>query len=196
MAERKARIERKTRETDVTVELNLDRARSPQVKTGVGFLDHMLAALSKHAGFGLGVRCRGDLHVDAHHSVEDVAITLGQALRACLGDRHGIARFGHAYCPLDEALSRAVVDLSGRPWLHMGVTFRAKKIGDLPTELLEDFFWALADHGRLSLHLDLIRGRNSHHIAEATFKATARALAMAVALDPRQRGVPSTKGTL
>ncbi|MEE8218889.1 MAG: imidazoleglycerol-phosphate dehydratase, partial [Vicinamibacteria bacterium] len=141
-------------------------------------------------------RCRGDLHVDAHHSVEDVGIALGQALKAALGDKKGITRFGHAYCPLDEALSRAVVDLSGRPWLHFGVEFRAKRIGDMPTELIEDFFWALADHGRLNLHLDLIRGRNSHHIAEATFKATARALRMAVALDPRASGVPSTKGTL
>jgi imidazoleglycerol-phosphate dehydratase len=156
----------------------------------------MLTSLARHAGFGLEVRCRGDLHVDAHHSVEDVGIALGQALKTTLGDKRGIARFGHAYCPLDEALCRAVVDLSGRPWLHMGVVFRAKKIGDMPTELFEDFFWALADHARLNLHLDLIRGRNSHHIAEATFKATARALKMAVALDPKARGVPSTKGTL
>jgi imidazoleglycerol-phosphate dehydratase len=196
MAERKTRIERKTRETDITLALNLDRATRCRIKTGVGFFDHMLAALGKHAGFGLEVRCRGDLHVDAHHSVEDVGIALGQALKAALGEKKGIARFGHAYCPLDEALARAVVDLSGRPWLHMGVVFRAKKIGDMPTELFEDFFWAVADHARLNLHLDLIRGRNSHHIAEATFKATARALAMAVALDPRMKGVPSTKGTL
>jgi imidazoleglycerol-phosphate dehydratase len=196
MAERKARIERKTRETDITLALNLDRVTRSRIRTGVGFFDHMLASLGKHAGFGVEVRCRGDLHVDAHHSVEDVGIALGQALKAALGDKKGIARFGHAYCPLDEALARAVVDLSGRPWLHMGVAFRAKRIGDMPTELFEDFFWALADHGRLSLHLDLIRGRNSHHIAEATFKATARALAMAVALDPKAKGVPSTKGTL
>ncbi len=196
MPERKARIERKTRETDITLTLNLDRATRSRMKTGVGFFDHMLTSMAKHAGFGLEVRCRGDLHVDAHHSVEDVGIALGQALKAALGDKQGIARFGHAYCPLDEALSRAVVDLSGRPWLHMGVTFRAKRIGDMPTELFEDFFWALADHGRLNLHLDLVRGRNSHHIAEATFKATARALKMAVALDPRVKGVPSTKGKL
>jgi imidazoleglycerol-phosphate dehydratase len=196
MAERKARIDRKTRETDIALALNLDRATRSRIKTGVGFFDHMLASLARHAGFGLEVRCRGDLHVDAHHSVEDVGIALGQALKAALGDKRGIARFGHAYCPLDEALCRAVVDLSGRPWLHMGVVFKVKKIGDMPTELFEDFFWALADHGRLNLHLDLVRGRNSHHIAEATFKATARALAMAVALDPRMKGVPSTKGSL
>jgi imidazoleglycerol-phosphate dehydratase len=196
MAERKARIERKTRETDITLTLNLDRTTRSRIKTGVGFFDHMLASLAKHAGFGFEVRCRGDLHVDAHHSVEDVGIALGQALRAALGDKRGIARFGHAYCPLDEALARAVVDLSGRPWLHMGVVFRAKRIGDMPTELFEDFFWALADHARLNLHLDLIRGRNSHHVAEAMFKATARALAMAVAVDSRVKDVPSTKGTL
>jgi imidazoleglycerol-phosphate dehydratase len=196
MAERKARIERKTKETDITMTLNLDRPTAARIRTGVGFFDHMLTSLAKHSGFGLQVRCKGDLHVDAHHSVEDVGIALGQALKAALGDKKGVVRFGHAYCPLDEALSRAVVDLSGRPWLHMGVVFKAKKIGDMPTELFEDFFWALADHARLNLHLDLIRGRNSHHIAEATFKAAARALAMAVALDPRQKGVPSTKGTL
>jgi len=196
MADRKARIERKTKETDITLALNLDRPSAARIKTGVGFFDHMLTSLAKHGGLGLQVRCRGDLHVDAHHSVEDVGIALGQALRAALGDKKGVARFGHAYCPLDEALARAVVDLSGRPWLHMGVVFRAKRIGDMPTELFEDFFWALADHGRLNLHLDLIRGRNSHHIAEATFKATSRALAMAVAFDSRVKGVPSTKGTL
>jgi imidazoleglycerol-phosphate dehydratase len=156
----------------------------------------MLTSLAKHSGLGLQVRCKGDLHVDAHHSVEDVGIALGQALKAALGAKKSITRFGYAYCPLDEALCRAVVDLSGRPWLHMGVAFRAKRIGDMPTELFEDFFWALADHGRLNLHLDLIRGRNSHHIAEATFKATAQALKMAVAFDPRQKGVPSTKGSL
>ena len=196
MADRKARIERKTRETDITVALNLDRATRTRIKTGVGFYDHMLTALAKHAGIGLEIRCRGDLHIDAHHSVEDVGIAFGQALKSALGDKKGITRFGHAYCPLDEALTRAVVDLSGRPWLHFGVVFRAKRIGDMPTELFEDFFWAVADHARLNLHLDLIRGRNSHHIAEATFKATARALRMAVALDPRASGVPSTKGTL
>ena len=196
MADRKARIERKTRETDITVALNLDRATRIRIKTGVGFYDHMLTALAKHAGIGLEVRCRGDLHIDAHHSVEDVGIAFGQALKSALGDKKGITRFGHAYCPLDEALTRAVIDLSGRPWLHFGVVFRAKRIGDMPTELFEDFFWAVADHARLNLHLDLIRGRNSHHIAEATFKATARALRMAVALDPRASGVPSTKGTL
>ena len=193
---RQARVERKTRETDITLVLSLDGAGRSRIRTGVGFLDHMLTSLATHARFDLDVRCKGDLHVDAHHSVEDVGIALGQALRQALGEKKGIVRFGHAYVPLDEALSRAVVDLSGRPWLHFGVQFRAQRIGDLPTELLEDFFWALVDHGRFNLHLDLVRGRNAHHIAETLFKATARALSAAVARDPRVVGVPSTKGSL
>ncbi len=196
MADRKARIERKTKETDIALSLNLDRSTRTQIQTGVGFFDHMLTALARHGSLGLQVRCKGDLHIDPHHTVEDVGIVFGQALKSALGDKKGITRFGHAYCPLDEALTRAVVDLSGRPWLHFGVEFRARRIGNMPTELFEDFFWAVADHARLNLHLDLIRGRNSHHIAEATFKATARALRMAVALDPRARDVPSTKGSL
>ena len=193
---RGARVERKTRETDIVLSLNLDGEGRARVSTGIGFLDHMLSSLATHARFDLDVRCRGDLHVDAHHSVEDVGIALGQALRQALGDKKGLVRFGHAYVPLDEALARAVVDLSGRPWLHYGVRFRAQRIGDLPTELLEDFLWAVVDHGRFNLHLDLVRGRNAHHIAEALFKATARALSTAVALDPRVKGVPSTKGSL
>jgi imidazoleglycerol-phosphate dehydratase len=134
--------------------------------------------------------------VDAHHSVEDVGIALGQALREALGDKKGIVRFGHAYVPLDEALSRCVIDLSGRPYLHYDVTFKARQIGEMPTELFEDFFWALADHGRLNIHLEAIRGRNAHHIAETLFKSASRALSMAVARDPRVKGVPSTKGSL
>jgi imidazoleglycerol-phosphate dehydratase len=189
-------VARKTRETDVVLDLNLDGEGRSRVRSGIGFLDHMLASLATHARFDLDLRCRGDLHVDAHHSVEDVGIALGQALKQALGDKKGLVRFGHAYVPLDEALSRAVVDLSGRPWLHFGVQFRAHRIGDLPTELLEDFFWALVDHGRFNLHLDLVRGRNAHHIAETLFKATARALSAAVAVDPRVKSVPSTKGSL
>ena len=196
LGERRARVERRTRETDVVASLSLDGEGRSQVASGIGFLDHMLSALATHARFDLELRCQGDLHVDAHHSVEDVGIVLGQALKQVLGDKAGIARFGHAYCPLDEAMTRAVVDLSGRPWLHYGVAFRAHKVGDLPTELFEDFFWALADHGRFNLHLDLLHGRNAHHIAETLFKATARALRMAVAIDPRVVGAPSTKGRL
>ncbi len=194
--ERIARVERKTRETHIAVVLNLDGQGRSRIQTGVGFLDHMLTSLAIHSRIDLDVRCKGDLHVDAHHSIEDVGIALGQALKQAASDKKGLVRFGHAYVPLDEALSRAVVDLSGRPWLHFGVQFRVQRIGDMPTELFEDFFWALVDHGRFNLHLDVLRGRNSHHIAETLFKATARALAMAVARDPRVVGVPSTKGSL
>jgi len=193
---RQGRVERKTRETDIRLVLDLDGSGRATVATGIGFFDHMLTALAKHGHFDLTVRCKGDLHVDAHHSVEDVGIAFGQALREALGDKRGVVRFGHAYVPLDEALSRCVIDLSGRPWLHFGVEFKARQIGTMPTELFEDFFWAVADHGRLNIHLDTIRGRNGHHIAETLFKATARALSMAVALDPRVKDVPSTKGSL
>jgi imidazoleglycerol-phosphate dehydratase len=193
---RKATIERKTRETEIRLSLNLDGEGRSQIKTGIGFLDHMLAALATHARFDLDVRCKGDLHVDAHHSVEDVGIVLGQALVKALGDKRGIVRFGHAYVPLDEALARCVIDLSGRPYLHYDVPFKANMVGTMPTELFEDFFWALADHGRLNIHLEAIRGRNAHHIAETLFKSCARALSMAVARDPRVKGVPSTKGSL
>lgn len=193
---RRVRVVRKTRETDIVLSLDLDGEGRSRIATGVGFLDHMLTSLATHARFDLDVRCKGDLHVDAHHSVEDVGIVLGQALKQALGDKKGLVRFGHAYCPLDEALTRAVVDLSGRPWLTFGAQFRAQRVGDLPTELVEDFFRALSDHARVCLHLDMIRGRNAHHVIEALFKATARALAMAVARDPRASGVPSTKGSL
>jgi imidazoleglycerol-phosphate dehydratase len=196
MPGRQARIVRKTRETDIVLALDLDGEGRSRVGTGIGFLDHMLTAFATHGRFDLDVKCKGDLHVDAHHSVEDVGIALGQALKQALGDKKGIVRFGHAYCPLDEALSRCVVDLSGRPWLTFEVAFKAQRVGDMPTELFEDFFWALADHGRLNVHLDTIRGRNAHHVAETLFKASSRALAMAVARDPRVKGVPSTKGSL
>jgi len=197
VSERRSEQQRSTRETRIRLALDLDGAGKAEVRTGVGFLDHMLEALAKHARFDLEVACEGDLQVDAHHSVEDVGIVMGDALLAALGDKRGIQRFGSAYVPLDEALSRAVVDLSGRPWLHFGVRFPTERVGEMPTELFEDFFWALADHGRLNLHLDLIRGRNSHHIAETLFKATARALRAAVERDPRAAGdVPSTKGSL
>ena len=196
MRGRRGSIERKTRETDIRLALGLDGEGRARARTGIGFLDHMLVSFATHARFDLDVRCKGDLHVDAHHSVEDVGIALGDALREALGDKRGIVRFGHAYVPLDEALARCVVDLSGRPYLHYDVTFKARQVGSMPTELFEDFFWALADHGRLNIHLEAIRGRNAHHIAETLFKALARALTMAVARDPRVAGVPSTKGSL
>ena len=196
MKARRGNVERKTRETDIRLALDLDGVGRSRIATGIGFLDHMLTALATHGRFDLEVRCKGDLHVDAHHSVEDVGIAMGDALVKALGDKKGIVRFGHAYVPLDEAMSRCVIDLSGRPYLHYDVTFKARQVGTMPTELFEDFFWALADHGRLNIHLETIRGRNAHHIAETLFKSTARALSMAVALDPRVKGVPSTKGSL
>jgi imidazoleglycerol-phosphate dehydratase len=194
--ERKALVERKTRETDIRLALSLDGEGRSRIATGIGFLDHMLTSLATHARFDLDVRCKGDLHVDAHHSVEDVGIALGDALIKALGDKKGIVRFGHAYVPLDEALSRCVIDLSGRPYLYYGVAFKARQVGTMPTELFEDFFWALADHGRMNIHIEAIRGRNAHHLAETLFKSCARALSMAVARDPRVKGIPSTKGSL
>jgi imidazoleglycerol-phosphate dehydratase len=193
---RQASLRRKTKETQIELSLDLDGYGRSLVSTGIGFLDHMLTALSTHARFDLEVEAKGDLHVDAHHTVEDVGIVFGDALLQALGDKQGIVRFGHAYVPLDEALSRCVIDLSGRPYLHFDVTFKARQVGTMPTELFEDFFWALADHGRMNIHLEAIRGRNAHHIAETLFKATARALSMAVGRDPRVSGVPSTKGSL
>ena len=174
---RQARVERKTRETDIRLVLDLDGYGRSTIATGIGFLDHMLTALATHGRFDLDVRCKGDLHVDAHHTRGGRRHRpRAGALREALGDKRGIVRFGHAYVPLDEALSRCVIDLSGRPWLHFDVEFKARQIGTMPTELFEDFFWALADHGRLNIHLDTIRGRNAHHIAETLFKSTARAL--------------------
>jgi imidazoleglycerol-phosphate dehydratase len=193
---RRAEIRRKTRETDIALSLCLDGSGRSRVATGIGFLDHMLASFATHGRFDLQVRAKGDLHVDAHHTVEDVGICLGEALKQALGDKAGVVRFGHSYVPLDEALSRCVVDLSGRPFLQYEVRFRARQLGAMPTELFEDFFWAVADHGRLNIHLDVVRGRNAHHIAETLFKSFARALCMAVARDPRIQAVPSTKGSL
>ena len=193
---RTAEVTRNTKETQIRVKLNLDGKGSAKLSTGLPFLEHMLDQVARHGMLDLEIDAKGDLHIAAHHTVEDIGITLGQACARAAGDKAGVRRFGHAYVPLDEALSRCVVDLSGRPWLHFGTTFKARQVGTMPTELFEDFFWALADHGRLNLHLDTLRGRNAHHIAETLFKATARALSMAVSLDPRVTGVPSTKGTL
>ena len=193
---RSAEVTRNTKETQIRVRVDLDGTGKANLSTGIGFFDHMLDQVARHGMLDLDIAATGDLHIDAHPTAEDVGIVLGQALKQALGDKAGIVRFGHAYVPLDEALSRCVVDLSGRPWLHFGVEFKARQIGDMPTELFEDFFWALADHGRLNLHLDTLRGRNAHHIAETLFKSTARALSMAVALDPRVKDVPSTKGSL
>ena len=195
-AARRARVERRTKETTIAVELNLDGSGRAELASGIPFLDHMLDQVARHGMFDLTVQARGDLHIDAHHTVEDVGITLGQALAKALGEKTGIARFGHAYVPLDEALSRAVIDLSGRPGLVYHVPFARAMIGAFDVDLVHEFFQGFANHAAATLHLDNLRGDNAHHQAETLFKAFARALRMAVAADPRAGGVPSTKGTL
>jgi imidazoleglycerol-phosphate dehydratase len=193
---REAEVRRTTKETDVRVRLVLDGSGASNVSTGVAFLDHMLELFARHGLFDLEVECRGDLHIDDHHSVEDIAITLGQALAKALGDKAGIVRYGSAYVPMDEALCRAVVDLSGRFYLVYEVETRRQMIGNFSVELAEHFWRSLAEAARCNLHIDCLRGRNTHHILEGTFKATARALRQAVERDPRVSGVPSTKGVL
>jgi len=195
-AARTAEVQRRTKETDVRVRLSLDGTGRALVSTGVAFLDHMLELFAKHGLFDLEVECRGDLHIDDHHSVEDVAITLGQALAEALGDKAGVTRYGSAYVPMDEALCRAVVDLSGRFYLVYAVETRRQTIGNFSVELAEHFWRSLAEAARCNLHIDCLRGRNTHHILEGTFKAVARALRQAVERDPRVSGVPSTKGVL
>jgi imidazoleglycerol-phosphate dehydratase len=195
-ASRAAEVRRTTKETDVRVRLSLDGTGQAQVSTGVAFLDHMLELFARHGLFDLEVECRGDLHIDDHHSVEDVAITLGQALAQALGDKAGITRYGSALVPMDEALCRAVVDLSGRFYLVYEVETRRQTVGNFSVELAEHFWRSLAEAARCNLHIDCLRGRNTHHILEGTFKATARALRQAVERDPRVSGVPSTKGVL
>jgi imidazoleglycerol-phosphate dehydratase len=193
---RTALIQRQTAETDIELELSLDGAGQGAVQTGVGFLDHMLTLLAKHAAFDLRVVAKGDLHVDQHHTVEDTGICLGQALRQALGDKAGIRRYGHFTLPMDETLVTTAVDLSGRFALAFNAPLPAPKIGAFDSELLEEFWTAFAGNCLCNLHVLLHYGRNSHHIAEAVFKATARALRMAVEHDPRMTGVPSTKGSL
>ncbi len=192
---RRAEKSRATKETTVRVSLNLDGSGKSAVATGIGFLDHMLDALAKHARLDLELECEGDLHVDDHHVAEDCALVLGAAVDEALGDRRGVTRFGSAYAPLDEALARAVVDLSGRPWTEFHVPFRRDSIGGLATENIGHVFRSFGLAARMSLHVDLIRGENDHHKAEAAFKALALALRQAVALDGTQ-DVPSTKGSL
>jgi len=193
---RQARIERKTAETDIQLELDLDGTGTADVKTGVGFFDHMLTLLAKHAVIDLKVRCNGDLEVDQHHTVEDVGISLGQAIRSSLGDKAGIRRYGHFTLPMEETLVTSAIDLSGRYYLVFNAPIPTQKIGEFDSELVEDFWQALAANSLCNLHVVLHHGRNSHHIAEGIFKATARALRMAVERDPRMTGIPSTKGTL
>jgi imidazoleglycerol-phosphate dehydratase len=191
-----AEIHRKTKETDVRVLLNLDGMGQSQVSTGLPFLDHMLDLFARHGLFDLEVACKGDLEIDDHHSVEDVAITLGQALTKALGDKAGIARYGEAVVPMDEALCRSVIDLSGRFYLVYEVETRRQKIGNFSVELAEHFWRSLAETARFNLHIDCLRGRNTHHILEGTFKSTTRALRQAVKRDERITGVLSTKGAL
>ncbi len=193
---RTARIERKTAETDIAVELNLDGAGAAQVATGVGFFDHMLTLLARHSAIDLAVRADGDLAVDQHHTVEDVGICIGQAIKQALGDKSGIRRYGHFTLPMEETLVTSAIDLSGRYFLVFAAAFPTSKIGQFDSELVEDFWQALAANCLCNLHVTLHHGRNAHHISEAIFKATARALRMAVEVDPRAQGVPSTKGTL
>jgi imidazoleglycerol-phosphate dehydratase len=193
---RTAQIHRQTAETQIDLELNLDGSGMADVATGVGFFDHMLTLLAKHAAVDLKVRANGDLHVDQHHTVEDTGICLGQALRQALGNKAGIRRYGHFTLPMEETLVTTAIDLSGRYYLVFQAPIPAAKIGDFDSELVEDFWQAVAANALANLHVVLHHGRNSHHISEAIFKATARALRMAVELDPRSPGVPSTKGTL
>ena len=194
---RTAHVERNTLETRIRVELNLDGSGRSSFQTGIPFLDHMLDQVARHGLIDLAVRADGDLHIDAHHTVEDLGITLGQALRQALGDKQGIRRYGHAYVPLDEALSRVVIDLSGRPGLEFHCAFTRAQIGNFDVDLFHEFFQGLVNHAAMTLHIDNLRGANAHHQAETIFKAFGRALRMAVEPDPRMGGMmPSTKGTL
>jgi imidazoleglycerol-phosphate dehydratase len=194
---RRAEVARETAETAIRAALDLDGAGAAEVATGVGFLDHMLTALARHALFDLTLHAKGDLHIDFHHTTEDTGIVLGQALRRALGDKRGIRRYGHAILPMDEALAEAAVDISGRPFLAWSVPFGPPKIGEMDTELFEEFFRAFAFNAAITLHVTLKAGTNAHHVAEACFKAVARALRMAVESDGRAPGaVPSTKGML
>jgi imidazoleglycerol-phosphate dehydratase len=194
--ERSARVTRKTKETDITLELGVDGAGKSSVDTGVPFFNHMLDSFARHGFFDLTVRASGDLEVDQHHTVEDVGLALGQAMREALGDKAGIRRFGEATCPLDEALVRVIVDLSGRPFFVYEVTLTQDRIGTFDTELVHDFLLAFTNQLGMNLHVDMVRGRNPHHVIEATFKALARALDAATQVDSRVEGVLSTKGAL
>ncbi|AHK78086.1 imidazoleglycerol-phosphate dehydratase [Ectothiorhodospira haloalkaliphila] len=197
MNPRTAQIKRDTLETRVDVRLNLDGQGRGEFATGVPFLDHMLDQVARHGCLDLSIQAEGDLHIDAHHTVEDVGITLGQAFAEALGDKQGIRRYGHAYVPLDEALSRVVVDFSGRPGLEYHVEYPRARIGDFDVDLFEEFFHGFVNHARVTLHLDSLRGHNAHHVAETLFKAFGRAIRMAAEPDPRMQGVtPSTKGSL
>lgn len=194
---RMATIKRDTTETQILVEVNLDGTGAYAVSTGIGFLDHMLEQLSRHSLIDLKVEANGDLHIDQHHTTEDTAIAIGEAISKALGDRRGITRYGTAYAPMDETLSRAALDISGRPWLVWKSAFSQKRLGEFDTELFEHWFQSLAQSAGVTLHIETLYGANNHHIAESIFKAVARALRVAVEIDPRKAdSIPSTKGTL
>ncbi len=196
-SKRAARIERVTRETSIVVSVNFDGSGRADVVTGVPFLDHMLDQVARHGAMDVAIAAKGDLHIDAHHTVEDIGITLGQAVKQALGDKAGLTRYGHAYVPLDEALSRVVIDLSGRPGLEFHVPFTRPMIGAFDVDLTHEFFQGFVNHALVTLHIDNLRGQNAHHQAETVFKAFARALRMAATPDARAAGiVPSTKGSL
>jgi imidazoleglycerol-phosphate dehydratase len=197
MTQRQAEVRRETLETRIAIRIDLDGTGAARLGTGVPFLDHMLDQIARHGLIDLDIQAEGDLHIDAHHTVEDVGITLGQAFGKALGDKQGIRRYGHAYVPLDEALSRVVIDFSGRPGLEYHVQFPRARIGDFDVDLLREFFQGFVNHVPATLHIDALRGMNAHHIAETLFKAFGRALRMAAEPDPRMQGrVPSTKGSL
>ncbi len=194
---RTATVQRDTKETQICVQIDLDGTGAAQLATGIGFFDHMLDQIARHGLIDLEIEARGDLHIDGHHTVEDVGITLGMAVAQAVGDKRGLTRYGHAYVPLDEALSRVVVDFSGRPGLHMDVPFKAGMIGGFDTQLAYEFFQGFANHALVTLHIDNLRGVNAHHQCETVFKAFARALRGALEFDPRALGtIPSTKGSL
>ncbi|WP_290536398.1 MULTISPECIES: imidazoleglycerol-phosphate dehydratase HisB [Alcanivorax] len=197
MSKRSASVERNTLETQIQVSINLDGTGQCKLDTGLPFLEHMLDQVARHGLVDIEIKAKGDLHIDAHHTVEDIGITLGQAFTKAIGDKKGVRRYGHAYVPLDEALSRVVLDLSGRPGLEMFVDFTRGSIGGFDVDLFYEFFQGLVNHAMITLHIDNLRGKNAHHQAETVFKAFGRALRMAVEQDPRMSGItPSTKGTL
>ncbi len=197
MAERTAKVSRNTLETQITVSVNIDGTGQFKAETGVPFLEHMMEQISRHGLIDLDINAKGDNHIDDHHTVEDIGITLGQAVAQALGNKKGIRRYGHAYVPLDEALSRVVIDFSGRPELIMDIPFTQKRVGQFDTELFWEFFQGFVNHAQVTLHIDCLRGHNAHHQIETVFKAFGRALRMALELDPRMEGMmPSTKGTL
>ncbi len=193
---RQAQVTRDTQETQITVKIDLDGSGRAKLASGVPFLDHMLDQIARHGLVDLEVKAKGDLHIDAHHTVEDIGITLGQALAKAVGDKKGVRRYGHAYVPLDEALSRVVIDLSGRPGLEMTGKFTRARVGEFDVDLVREFFQGFVNHAQVTLHLDNLKGSNTHHQVETLFKAFGRALRMAVELDPRVKGIPSTKGKL